>query len=556
MRLQHLIVIFLIIMLPIMLVLSQYIDSQLDMINLRNSYTTALINSTADAMRAYEINTMNNSYNEIATSKRRDVKAAMNAFFTSLATNMGVSGYRVEELQPYIPAIVFTGYDGYYVYAKTPKTQRYTYEEEKNSEGVLKEGNIKPGDSEPVYDLKPYVYYSAQYRNSAGTTDITINYTLDNYVSVMGTLNSEYIQESGYLLWNIPEVTTEELSENVVCKDKDSEGNKYISIDNCRYYYMYTNATKTFSKLYKSETKTETGTETNYFIISESGNYQDVDDSKVQSITDLSEATDINKYYYIENISSIYSINTLKPDTLKKLGYLTVNDLVVNDNESRTRLENSNNSAYQNISSTNEIFTDEKLFENHKQDIIKISIQENLKSALENYANGESRYKLPIFTEEDWQKIFSNITMIAFMQDLPVKFGTYNNYAIATSTGNKEYIPEDGVYFIDSTNTYHRITCRKILDREIDVNNLTGYKALDFERNNVSIEGKDTHYYYPHNATACYECIVSSNYEKLRDKDGNLNSKITGELKELFDSAVSREKVTQYKSTSFLATYH
>lgn len=543
MKLQHLIVIFIIIMLPIMLILSQYIDTQLDIINLRNTYTTALINSVSDAMRAYEINTMNNDYSDVATSKRRDVQASINTFFKSLAGNMGLSGYREQELTPYIPAVIFTNYDGYYIYAKS-----------KNG-----------GASTPEYKLKPYVYYSAQYIN--GSIDVTINYTLDNYLTVVGyDDNGNYIQESGYFISDVEKnflsgLSSEVLKEKVTCKVKQPSGEvAFEPAEECSYFYEYTPSNKSFGKVYMDNNR-------QYFRITAAGYKEDVNESSIFDVYDFPNLPDTygstNPIYRIINISSVYKENDLLSDNaISLLEKLKVEDLVVNSETGRTRLKDLRDptNPYYNLQSENKIFdmSDPNLiiFNNHKEDIIKISIQENLKVALANYGlNGEITYKLPIFTEEDWQKIFSNVSMIAFMQDLPVSYGTYNDYAIATSIGNKEYVPEDGIYFIDTdTNIYHRITCSKIKDK---TSGLIGYKAVEFERNSISIDGNGTHYYYPHNATACYECIVSSNYESIRDKNGSLNQNLQDNnyLKTVFYNAVSRERVTQYKSTSFLATY-
>ena len=44
--------------------------------------------------------------------------------------------------------------------------------------------------------------YSARYDNGKTGTqkiDITVNYTLDNYVTISGIVNGEYVKKSGYL---------------------------------------------------------------------------------------------------------------------------------------------------------------------------------------------------------------------------------------------------------------------------------------------------------------------------------------------------------------------
>ena len=116
MKLQHLAVVFVIIMLPISLVLARYTDVNIGVIQSQASYNDVLLNATYDAVRAYQLNTLSNGYSAINDSKVRDVSASVNSFFNGLASGLGVSAYKREDLQSYIPAILFTMYDGYYLY--------------------------------------------------------------------------------------------------------------------------------------------------------------------------------------------------------------------------------------------------------------------------------------------------------------------------------------------------------------------------------------------------------------------------------------------------------
>ena len=110
MKLQHIIIIFVIIVVPIALVLSMYINAQIQTINNQTKYDNILINATYDGVKAFQLNTANNMYSTISNSKIRDIEAAVNVFFNSLATNMGTSGYSKADLQPYIPAIMVNLY--------------------------------------------------------------------------------------------------------------------------------------------------------------------------------------------------------------------------------------------------------------------------------------------------------------------------------------------------------------------------------------------------------------------------------------------------------------
>ena len=97
-------------------------------------------------------------------------------------------GYTDEYIEPYIPAIVFTLYDGYYIYSPTYADKTTTVNGEEITE-------------EDVYEhsLKPYIYYTARYSRDINY-DFVVNYTLDNYMIVYGKINGQYQTNSGYLI--------------------------------------------------------------------------------------------------------------------------------------------------------------------------------------------------------------------------------------------------------------------------------------------------------------------------------------------------------------------
>lgn len=87
---------------------------------------------------------------------------------------------------PYIPALVFTLYDGYYIYSP----HEYNYEVTQITQEV--ENKVEKTGYEHI--LKPYIHYTARYKNE--NADVTVNYSLDNYISIYGTINSEYVSKS------------------------------------------------------------------------------------------------------------------------------------------------------------------------------------------------------------------------------------------------------------------------------------------------------------------------------------------------------------------------
>ena len=81
MKLQHLAIIFVIIMLPISMVVTVYIQTQIDTISLQSKYSTELQTATHDAIKAFQLNTINNKYSSLSDSKIRDIEASINTFY-------------------------------------------------------------------------------------------------------------------------------------------------------------------------------------------------------------------------------------------------------------------------------------------------------------------------------------------------------------------------------------------------------------------------------------------------------------------------------------------
>ena len=197
-------------------------------------------------------------------------------------------------------------------------------------------------------------------------------------------------------------------------------------------------------------------------------------------------------------------------------------------------------------------------FVQHKRQIMKEKIEETLNSSITAYANKTgNNYKMPRFTEEDWDKVYNNISVISFVQGMNIGFKTYNNYCILSSTNNQEYVNPNLIYFTDG-NSYHDIRCE-----EIETIETTGYKIGSFEKQTYEYEATaedgstttetKTGYYYKHNELACYECIngtVNNNqsvYDYVRDTSTDDN------VKKSYFSALARER---YKTTKLLNSYN
>lgn len=222
MKYQNFAIIFVIIILPISIVLSYYIQSQTDTLTLQTRYQSKLNDSTYDAISAYQMNSLN-TQRVTGESVKSYVLASVNTFFTTLATNLGMSSASKSRLQTYIPAILFTTYDGYYIYSPTKLAEvatnpddgvgllteekdivyidrdaqedyQYTSQYESEVDRIINGGGLSsnfttnPDDAKIEYNymLKPFIYYSAQYKKN-NNYDFIASYTLDNYVTVYGT---------------------------------------------------------------------------------------------------------------------------------------------------------------------------------------------------------------------------------------------------------------------------------------------------------------------------------------------------------------------------------
>lgn len=176
MKLQGLAVIAIIIILPMTIILSSYSQSQIKTLQLQTQYDSKLQNATYDAIKAFQLNMSNSSTSDLANSKMRDIKASVNTFYNSLASHFNMVGYGKDVLQNYVPAIVYTLYDGYYIYSAYDNTL-----DEFDENASYKNG-------ESIYGLKPYIYYSCRYKPN-DNSDFVITYSLDSYITIQGIID-------------------------------------------------------------------------------------------------------------------------------------------------------------------------------------------------------------------------------------------------------------------------------------------------------------------------------------------------------------------------------
>ena len=560
MKLQYLAIIFIIIILPIILVSSYYIQLQIDTINLQTSYNTKLIEAAKEGMGAYEINTVewNEKFSDKETSKRNDVTASINSFVDSLANKMGIGGTSRNLIMSYIPAMAFTLYDGYYIYAPTNVDN---IKIEKNANGretgvaVLDE-NKEPelsGGSEFKHILRPFTRYSANYKS--GNTDITVNYTLDNHIDVYGYVKGVWEARSGHLI-NKAEINSI-TSGTVTFRGKEIKGEKLIE----QTVYEGSNGGKAHYYVYDIEGNKTYVDGKNTFIISNNGariplGTADIINESCKytklSVLDVSDNTKYKEYYqvlnpgklqgrwFVRDGENLYQTNPAGT-SLEIIDYSSVNYYVesyafsnwVNVNlkevttadrikEDGTKVGGTGEPIFQHgkhPSPEDSENYEKSAFTIHKQDIIQKSIEKNLNQAIVNYRKsspGIYDFKMPQIEASEWEQIQNNVSFIVFLQGIPIGTKYYNNYAVATSTNNRDFASTNEIYFSGSDQYYHTLYCSKLA-----VTDITGYRSVDYIVRKAEVNNEE-YYYYLHGNTksklACYYCIVDrSNYFKSKE---------------------------------------
>lgn len=620
MKLQNMTVIFIIIMIPIILVVSYYIGLQINTITMQKNYTVKLQTAAKDSIQALEINTVewNSASSNLADSKRRDVLAAINTFTTSLANGMGIGGAGKGRIQTYIPAIVYTMYDGYYIYSASLMKDQDTDKDgltqfEKGTSGK-DTGNIKyntEGTSSYQYILKPYSPYSARYVNVNENVDVTVNYTLDNYIRVYGTVDGEYQTKEGYLVvcgsnsnegvnnvkngriseikYRGAEIKPETLKENVYIVGEEVKEYPYIydQYDNKLYWdgSNYFSVDKYNNKVYLQKALPE---EDAGFSITNRFRKISIPVENRQGELTVQKVFQIlnpegGYYFYFQDESGnlqLYTRNNLIGEVevkneqdfsainycvesyvftqwvTKNLGNITVGDMQnltegqYNNVDGRAKIFEINKDN-NNPDPENDTAYAESVLAQHKKDIIINTIEKNLSQATAQAQemNPNYEYRLPQLSYDEWEQALSNISIIAFMQGMPIGLKYYNNYAIATSTLNKEFVDPDELYFAGKDDQYyHQRQCEQATGSDY-----VGYRSIDYVAK--SYEKSDngttsTKYYYPHaNSTnselECYYCLVNRSTYKTGNKEKEWNNSPYNSWTDSYYNALARERYMQ-----------
>ena len=571
MKIQGLAVLSIIIILPMAIILNAYSSNQIKTLQFQTSYDNKLINATHDAIKAFQLNMSNSSTSNIADSKIRDIQASVTTFYNSLSSNFNMSGYGEDVLKNYVPAIVYTLYDGYYIYSA------YTNTLDPNDNF---DADATYTNGETIYGLKPYIYYSCRYKPNSNS-DFVITYSLDSYITIQGVINGNEVNDSGYLLTGVTnsgntyyykgieildESGEEGLKQNVYVegdtspngtpvKIEDSNGNEN-EVGRISYYpYKKINGVKYYQD--------------------NSGNvFSIINDKKFPQDQSNITQNDLGIQYYKEALEFTNRVMNQNQYDLKDLKASDAVDQYGNKYSEEIYTE------YDifKVNANQYIEDEDSNFNAHKLQVIRNSIESNLIVAISNYNNVSTssvNFAMPRLQDYEWEQITQNVSMITFLQGLNIGGKVYNGHAIVSNDKNEDFVSEDSIYILDTSGgQYYKVTDSAL--NSISTNNLIGILSTDFERRTAQATyeepvldeyGNQTYdsdgnlitkpienlfYYYPRKEYASYSSIINWNGNSGQTISDYFNGVTSSdgkkyELAQLYYTALGRERYGMYR---------
>ena len=682
MKLQGLGIVFAIIILPVIIILSYYIQLSVDTVALQTSYKSKLNDSTYDSMLAFEMNTANENLSTVADSLRSIIEASNSVFFDSLASNFGMSNANKSLFQAYTPAILYTLYDGYYIYTPTKQPELLTYQDwmlETPANGGLftdpsedakirfpdgaadddkdmieiSKADISSKGGQPIYThdgrfvykkkngaspetadyqignsrytailsdesagkisykleymLKSYMPYTARYVHRDGpagnvTHDITINYTLDNYMNIVGNINGIYYAKTGYLLPSDVvdeaklEITNPDGTGAVDALGKPINASYLMALNEDEAEELCLSGKYKISLTINCRSIKNDGTFDQVTIVSNpqaldgdpnniinsSGAREDEIQSQLSADygnwhnnsyplkptgsnllnriqTEESELANMRAIaYYVRNsIFSKWVYDNLGDDPTGSDPNIGIkasdiqNDIISNTvSEYASSIGNnystktaSFDTLFQNFKGDNSyIFKRgqdpdlESNFANHKDGVIRNSIQYNLNLAFSSYTEmygGNLSFQMPVISDTEWERIITNVSIVSFLQGIPCGTKNFSSYSIVNSTNNELTVIPSEIYYIptnrfndegDPTNGTiyaHRVDCELFPDGYssgpygVNCSPYVSMKSNDVKYDGIYNKNKGIYEYNFRNLLD-YSCIINKN---LREKN-------------------------------------
>lgn len=578
MKLQNLAVIFIIIIMPIIIVFNEYMNNQINIVNTEVLYDERLLNSTYDAVKAFQLNTINTTY-YFPDDRVKNMNATVDTFFNSLTTAFKYEGSRASNMKEYVPAVVLTLYDGYYIYS--PFENKLT----NLSQEVDVEDDYERNST--IHGLKPFVSYTCKYNYNNKKYYIT--YSLDNYILVdIYDENGVHSSKEGYLIDGIDQSSdktkytycgveyskdsTEALSEYIHIADNDNDPNNDID---GRYYYTVDDGTKYYF-IGKTEDyfRTDRGFDDNDQIIYINNDAQPVKVAKANENFDEFDKY-FNKIFFNDSAYNYYKDAWEFTNWVKgELSGLKIEN-IQKDNSSYSNYKfqkvdqifdfNSSNDDNKHIEYSNSNFN------RHRADVIRAIISSNLQSAITGFGKYSKlqnvEFLMPKITESDWELLENNVCMATFFQGLRFGGKTYNNYAVVPNNFNKEYVDENDIYILKNDDTYARANDTTLTNGNVRVkknnNNDEDFKQgilkINFERrkfspdsyyNPISIDKNNPYYgsYTSISGTTNISSIQNTDMyrymRELKDKGGY------SDLIRTYFTALGRERYGSFKYTT------
>ena len=586
MRIQDLAIIFIIIILPISLVLATYTQYQIQTINTQTLYDNKLAAASYDAIRAFQINTGENKVSEMTNSKIRDLEASVSTFRNSIMSTFSLDGYSQDDLNNYIPALVYTLYDGFYIYS--PYTNvNYRFDDA---------GNPKDDNGEDIYGLKPYISYSCRYiypDESNPIIDVVITYALDNHITVQGMINGEYVNKSGYLIDNIRienatydmagEVTSGDVFyNNIPITEEHTKEHLPLTDDGIYSYVKLQGTTYYLDENYDGDGD---GVPEGRIIARLNENTLTVQygsgHPEYEKVCDFIKNNTLAKDYYIDAYNFT---DWFKGTVLVNLTYANAYDTVIDDDGnviSQQKVWGGNTTGIFDFNSSvtdysENIENELSSFNQHRLAVIRHKIEVNLAIAIRNYNNysgADNVFQMPDLREDEWDYITHNISLISFLQGLPIGGKIYNGYSIVTNSESEEVVLEQNIYMLGTNtitgkNEYYKIGDNNLTNGTVRIGsgdydgNTDDYRSagrlnLSFERDLLT-NGDRSYYYYPlstKNSSQVYDAsynsiIMQDDVYTYDDIYTYVNEQSNYELKVAFYTALGRERASTYKSWS------
>ena len=265
-----------------------------------------------------------------------------------------------------------------------------------------------------------------------------------------------------------------------------------------------------------------------------------------------------------------------KSSGLQDLNYSDAIDTTIDDEgnirESQHIFGESNTRKIFDFNTSNTNFNDNienesSSFNEHRLAIIRHKIEVNLAIAITNYnaysGATDNIFQMPKLSEEEWDSIIHNISLISFLQGMSIGGKVYNGYSIVTNSESKEVVLENNIYILgtkDGQSQYYKIGDRGLTDGTVNITagayagsgsqtKSAGRINIEFERGTLnSADGTKKYYYYPlAKNNASYNSVIMQNdvntYDDIYEYVNNTNTN----LKTAFYTALGRERASTYK---------